>query len=506
MSLKRIRRLQARSEKKAKRPVTVKPPRHVKADSAEAVQREDRWVDRGTGMGIAGRDKAVGASFCLDLLDQNTTEALWRGDDMAAKIVEVFPEEMSREGFELEYGKEPDEDAESDLEDRFDELDLLGHFTLGEEYARAHGGGALYMGVDDGRQDIARPLVPESVKALDFFLPLTPRECVPFRWYGDDPEDGLKRLGEPKIYQVTPITCGRGLPQTLYIHESRLLIFNGTLVSRQQRATTPGRWGDSIFVRVLKVVQQFQTVFDSSACLVTDFAMATFKMAGLAEVIASESEEDGDKRLRFRMAALEKSRSNQNVTLIDKDEEFKRETTTLTGLPDLMMRYEQRLAAAADTPASRLMGQAPAGLNATGDSDIRWFFDRVKARQHKRWRPNMNKAISLIMRSMGRDPQGENWEVCFNPLWQLDPGEEATRQKTYVDMGVAAVGAGILSAQEVAVSFWGSGKFDPSIKLESTDRQALADQNLDQKVAEADALGKVAAKHAPKKFPPGKGK
>ena len=55
--------------------------------------------------------------------------------------------------------------------------------------------------------------------------------------------------------------------------------------------------------------------------------------------------------------------------LVDKNDEFDRVSYNFQGLPDLMDRFAERLAAAADIPATRFMGQAPKGMNATGASD-----------------------------------------------------------------------------------------------------------------------------------------
>jgi len=39
----------------------------------------------------------------------------------------------------------------------------------------------------------------------------------------------------------------------------------------------------------------------------------------------------------------------------------------------------QLASGAADIPMTRLLGQSPAGMNATGDGDMRNYYDRIEA-------------------------------------------------------------------------------------------------------------------------------
>ena len=67
------------------------------------------------------------------------------------------------------------------------------------------------------------------------------------------------------------------------------------------------------------------------------------------------------------------------IGIIDADESLDRFESTPTGVPDTLDRLTSALAAAAGIPRRSLFGEAPAGLNATGDSDVRNFYDRLAA-------------------------------------------------------------------------------------------------------------------------------
>ena len=73
---------------------------------------------------------------------------------------------------------------------------------------------------------------------------------------------------------------------------------------------------------------------------------------------------------------------------------------------------------------TRLLGQSPAGLSATGDSDTRNYYDMISARQEIDLRPQLERLDRLILRSAGVDPAALTFE--FRPLWQMDAAAKAT--------------------------------------------------------------------------------
>jgi hypothetical protein len=93
-------------------------------------------------------------------------------------------------------------------------------------------------------------------------------------------------------------------------------------------------------------------------------------------------------------------------------------------LADLMDRFATRVAAVAEIPLTLMYGQAPGGLNATGEADTRGYYDRVKVRQTLDIEPNMTILDECIIASaLGNRPE----EIHYNwrPLWQVSEKEIA---------------------------------------------------------------------------------
>jgi phage-related protein (TIGR01555 family) len=206
-------------------------------------------------------------------------------------------------------------------------------------------------------------------------------------------------------------------------------------------------WGDSIFVRIASELRDFDVVWGSAAVLMNDFAQSVYKIKGLAEILGS----DGEGALVARMRAIDLMRSTVRAILIDSEEEFGRQQTPVAGLPEILERFTFRLAAAAEMPCSMLFGQAPAGLNATGDADIRFYYDHLKNRQTRQLKPALERLVRMLMQ--GREPA--QWSIMFRPLWQLTEGEQATAHLAQANADKVYLDARVLSPEEVRQSRFG---------------------------------------------------
>ena len=158
---------------------------------------------------------------------------------------------------------------------------------------------------------------------------------------------------------------------------------------------------------------------------------------------------------RFAYAAAMKSINN--LLLLGDGESWARQRIDFGGLPEMVRTFLQVAAGAADIPVTRLLGQSPAGLSATGESDVRNYYDMIAARQELDLRPQLERLDRLICRSEGIDPGGLGF--AFRPLWQLDEPARAAlalsrAQATQVYAGLKlwpdAVLARLAEAQLVA--------------------------------------------------------
>lgn len=461
----------------------------------------DGWFNLLTGIGVRGKDKRQDTEFVADVVTSEEAIEMWRGDDLAARSIETWPNEMLREGFDLLIKKGKDEEGDTEdakdlqekVESEWERLGLTDSLWFALAWERSQGGGAIILGVNDG-QEMQEELNMERVSALDFLTAVEPRDLTPERWYTDP---HAPKYGEVAIWRLQPTVPGIGIDnaaahaQQTLIHETRLIIFPGIRVTRRPIGVLRG-WGDSILTRMRSVLRDYNVSWASAAVLLNDFAQAVYKMKGLAELVAQNRSDE----FKTRLMAMELARSTVRATLIDAEEDFQRQQTPITGLPKLLELFGSRLAAAADMPLTLLMGQSPGGLNATGESDVRFFYDRIAAAQVKRLTPAITRITEILFRVLGV-VEPEKWSISFRPLWQLSDAETATARKSQAETDQIYINTQVLSPEDVAVSRFGGDDYSYETVVDFEARAEMEREAEEaEKRAKAEAVERLKAMQA----------
>lgn len=444
------------------------PPARAPAELSS--ERLDGWMSLFTGIGTNSFDKRTTHQFTVPTLAYTDAIDLWRGDDLAARAINSLPEDCFRQGYDISFGREGKfDELKEDLELRMGELKVDELVERLFKYERAFGGGAILLGVDDGRK-LDEPLDLSRVKSLDWLTVLEPLEVYPSSYY-QDPSSA--KYGEPEFYRlqaftisgagtVIGVTDRRAPPPTIHlIHESRLIVFGGIRVSRYQRnlGLMGPLWGDSMLVRLVEALRDFNVAWASAGLIATDFAQSVISIENLMQLVAKD-----EKRVIARLQALEMGRSTARAILLDTKENYQRQSTSITGLPELLDRLSARLASAIDIPLSLLFGQTPKGLGADASQDVRWYYDKVQSVQRRRIGPVVRTIASLIMGTMRKKKLPKRWSVRFHPLWQLTDQEKAEARLTQARADSMYVKAGAVWPQEIRDSrFGGEYSFETSI-------------------------------------------
>jgi phage-related protein (TIGR01555 family) len=489
--------------------------------------RADGWRNALTLLGDAARDKRMASSFASERLTDFMAGDLWRGDGMAARAVETVPDMLVRAGWSMVVKADPAEEESSgapdqqkpspdrqdkasdvfmgggeaqaakELSEGIDELaktlGLAQAFGEAMKKERGLGGAAIFPGIQDGASDLTRPLDYKRIRSVDWLDVLTPIELVPFQWY-DNPVKA--QFGEPELYWMQRYTTGgASLAPRVPIHESRLIVFPGLAVDKRHRREHWG-WGDSILGRMLGSLRDFASGHDSAAALLQDFAQAAFGIDGLAEAM----KQNQDDLLLRRIRLVEMARSVLRAVVHDSKETFERKQTPVTGMPDLLDRLTNRLAGDARMPVTILMGRAPAGLNATGDADVRNFYDETAGNRVPYLTPRLVRAYRMLFAAQrgparGREPKV--WNIRYGPLWQHTRLEESTIRKNNAEADAAMVDKGVVTPEEVAASRYGGDEYGEELQLNREIRAAFDKEAEDEaKVQAAQLQAQAEAKAA----------
>ncbi len=358
-----------------------------------------------SGMGRKG--KSVQTTFAaplllthLDLLNA------YRGDWIARKVVNIPAFDMVRAWRDLQADAKSIEAIET--EER--RLQIRAKVLKALKWARLFGGSAIILGVNQGQAREPLDVARLGKGALQFAHVVSRYEIT-----AGEPERNIlaEGYGLPTYYRMTSTSGGQA-----DIHPSRVLRFGGEELPEIGRTDS---WGDSVLLSVDEAVKNAGLTTSGIAALVQEAKVDVYKIKNLTQNVGNA---DYVKRLQTRVSLANEAKSIENALLMDAEEEWQQKTINFAQLPDVLRMYLQVAAGAADIPATRFLGQSPDGMNATGEGDLRNYYDRLSAGQDMDLRPQLEQLDEIMVRSaIGSRPADYYFE--FAPLWQLSEKERA---------------------------------------------------------------------------------
>jgi phage-related protein (TIGR01555 family) len=413
------------------------------------------------GLGDPNRDKMATASYGLQYIDDYQLAAIYKSNWLGRKIVDIPAMDAIRKGREWQA----EQDQIELIEGEEKRLNFWGKLLDVKVKARLWGGAALYIGT--GEQDLMQPLNVERMGkgGIKYLTVLSRRDVTA----GPIEQDVLSEFfGKPAWYEVT------GNATMVKIHPSRLAIFIGAPHGDNllNFGVNQG-WGDSIIESVYSAMRNADATAANIASLVFEANVDVFRipdfMASLADPVYRNKLLE-----RFTLAAT--SKGINRALILDKDEEYERKQVSFATLPDVMQSFLQMAAGAADIPVTRLLGQSPAGMSSTGESDMNNYYDRVSSIQMLEITPALYRFDECLIRSaLGSRPPEVFYD--WSPLKQMTEKEQAE--------------IGKMNA-ETAKTLTDTGIFTP-VELRTVVTNQLVESSfypgLDQAVADTDAKG-----------------
>lgn len=440
--------------------------------------RNDGWENALTGLGTS-RDKTQFGRFCgaAQIPPQELID-LFNHHDLARRIVALRPSEAYREGFKVEIND--DSKTAEAINKAVKDRGIVNQFRKATTFGRLLGGGLIIGGLDDGQtQD--QPLNEEAIIRLRY-LTFIDKRFVSVLSYYEDPEHD--KYLEPEVYQIVPPT-GRMLAS---VHETRCIRFGGAETDELTRRTLGG-WDFSVLQNVYNTMRAFENNWQAVNVLVSDASQAVYKIKGLINAMSTPK---GRETMQSRMELIEMTRSIARAIVLDSDynEEFSRQTTSFTSLPEILDRGMMRMSAAAEVPVTRLFGRSAAGMNATGDGDDRSFYDGVAAEQTKEVEPKLRRVVTWMCASKDGPTAGvvpPDFEICFPPLWQPTDKEQAETEKTFADRDKIMIDGQVWFPEEVALARARGGPNGP-VEIDETMREKSLKSEIEMSLNPPPAL------------------
>jgi len=171
---------------------------------------------------------------------------------------------------------------------------------------------------------------------------------------------------------------------------------------------------------------------------------------------------------------------------------FQSHNSSFGSVPELVMSFLQILSAASDIPATRFLGQAPGGLNATGESDLENYYNAVEAYRKK-------TIVSTLLKIYEMCGFPEVADIKFEPLWNRPESEIAQTEATRVQYIMQMVESQIVTRETGFKLLQNHGIIPDDIQYDNS--AAQEDRALMEKLLSGDDVdGSMTKKQGPVQF------
>lgn len=357
--------------------------------------------------------------------------SLYRGNWVVQNVIGLMVDDMLREWYTVK-GVPPD--ALTALDNLERRVGLRECLNEGLRWGRLYGGAAgliLIKGQDDLSQPLDLGMVyPGSFRGL----------YILDRWQGVTPNMGLTIERGKEVPTSYSINDGNG-HTVANVHASRVIRFTGRDLPRIERQTEM-YWGESELEALYNEVVAHDNVSANMAALTFQANVNTMEVKGMEQLL-SMSSPAVQRRFWQVMQAQATLRSNFGMQLVEQGNKLTNTQYSFAGLRDVYESMCQNLCGASHYPMTKLFGRSPGGLNATGESDSRNYYEYVDSQREAKLRPVIEKLLPIMaMSAWGVVP--DDMSIEFPPLWTPTARENAEIGKAKAEAVLAAFQANAL--------------------------------------------------------------
>lgn len=379
----------------------------------------DAFSNPAARIGYGTMDLLQATEYPLTRMTQNyqLLTSLYRDHWIVQNIITTIPDDMVRKWYEIKTSIAPDYmDRMARLERKTQIRDKI---RQGMYWGRLYGGAAGVIMVR-GHDDMSQPLdldtvYPDSFQGLHILD----------RWNGIYPESELVTdpddpdFGLPEYYSVRDEETGMTVSQ---VHHSRIIRFAGRELPWQEKIHEQ-YWCESEIEAVYNEIVKRDNVSANIAALTFRANVNTMETDGMDQMLGTQNVEI-QRRFWQKMQAMSIMESNFGTRIVDKGDVMHNTQYTFTGLSDVYDRMMMDVAGAAKTPVTKLFGRSPAGMNATGESDMQNYYDYIDGLRETSFRSIVERLLPVMaLSAWGTIP--DDMDIDFSPMWTPDAKEIA---------------------------------------------------------------------------------
>lgn len=383
--------------------------------NTEAVAVNDAFSNPLFRLGYGSQSPLEATEYPLTRMTDNYAllNSLYRDNWVVQNVVGLMVDDMLREWYKLKG------DITPEMQDALDRVErqtrTRARINEGMRWGRLYGGAAGLILIK-GQEDLSKPL------DLDMVFPGSFQGLyILDRWQGVTPNMEVVFEGGDPVPESYSITDARGYTVT-NVHHSRLIRFTGRDLPFLEKVAEM-YWGESEVEALYKDVVAHDNVSANMAALTFQANINTMEVKGLEQLFSIGS---GQAQRRFWqvMQAQSVLRSNFGTQLVEEGTKLTNTQYTFTGLQEVYESMALNLCGASHYPMTKLFGRSPAGMNATGESDLKNYYDYVDSQREAKLRPALQKLLPVLcMSAWGFVP--DDLDFTFPPLWTPTATETA---------------------------------------------------------------------------------
>ena len=382
----------------------------------EAVSVQDAFSNPLFRLGYGSQSPLEATEYPLTRMTDNYAllNSLYRDNWVVQNVVGIIPDDMTKKWFAPAGAVGPEHLKELDRVQRV--TALRERVNEGLRWGRLYGGAAGLIMIRGQEGMLGQPLELESIYPGTF-----QGLYILDRWQGVVPGMELVFEGGEPVPAYYSITDARG-NTVAKVHHSRLVRFTGRDLPFLERVAEL-YWGESEVEALYNDVVKHDNVAANMAALTFRANVDTMEVQNLDQLFSVTS---GEQQRRFWnvMQAQSVMKSNFGMQLVNRGDQIKNTQYTFTGLQEVYDSMCLDLSGASRIPVTKLFGRSPAGMNATGESDLRNYYDYVDTLREAKLRPILEKLLPVLaMSAWGAVPDG--LDITFPPLWTPTAAEVA---------------------------------------------------------------------------------
>ena len=403
----------------------------------------DGYSNKPAGLGADSLTMASGTFVRSGLTEQREELTIaYRDCAIVKRIIDMPSEDMTREWYTPSSAQVDEEDI-SNLRELEAKHNIKQEITNGIRWGRLYGGSLAIVIIKGEEMILDQPLNPDTIKPgsfkglyiADLTQGITP--SIELEDDLDDPDYGL-----PKYYDVN---MEMGETRFARVHHSRVLRFTGRELPHSETVRN-NYWGASELEHPWDEIRRYLSTCENIGQLMFQANLITLKIGNFGSDLAY-----GSDRLKQSVEQTvqqeNRMRTSYGVQLLGAEDSMENHSYNFAGVADVKESFMIDVAGAAEIPATKLFGRSPQGMNATGEADLRNYYDMIAQQQERILRPALEKLLPIMaMSCWGFVP--DDLKITFNPIMTKSPEEIARISRDNADEIIALVNSGVISKEE----------------------------------------------------------